>query len=635
MNVGDLYFSFRGDGARLQKDAKVEGDKAGDSFAATFKKSFSGANLGKGLAQGLGLAGALGGVNLISTAVSKFTDIIQDSVQAALADEESQNRLAASLRTNVANWDGNTKAIEANILTKQRLGFQDEQLRDSLTVLVGATHDVAKAQEIQNTAMDLARFKGIDLQTASEALIKVQGGAYRSLKQLGIQLRDGATQTEALAAVQKVAAGQAEAYAQTNRGKLEASQIALGEAMENFGGTIMPAVVAITQEASSVATDLAGNLKTAGDVAQQVGKIMEDLGVGSKDAADGGFDFVHSLQDLLAVGNPTKVSNTLGVLLDTIDKMGVSTEAAREQLAGFGLDIRTNLPEAATTTDKAAGKMADDLGIVQDALGDTSQAAVDWRDKFRDVAGAVIRSANKIRHQFVADAKAMIDGYYDPLETRANLHDTRLQLLADKETLRLAKTKEERRQARDDIVNDLHDEATALTDLADSGKLTADDVRKFAKDARSQYGSMSKSAIADTEAIIRKLQELAGLKPKVKITLDVQMSAADKALLQKVTKHAAGHGPTEFGASGGRFAAGTNLITGENGWEAMRLLPGGGAEVLSHPQSVAALAGATAGAGGGGGIHVHLEDRLQVRSVRDIADGLRMVERQGYLRRAR
>jgi len=129
-------------------------------------------------------------------------------VRSAIDDEASVQRLTSALRANVAGWDGNLDAINKNIEAGMRLGFTDDDLRESLAFLTGATHDIGKAQEIQSTAMDLARFKGIDLKSATEALVKVEAGRFRILASLGIQLKAGATQTEALAAVQAIAAGQ-------------------------------------------------------------------------------------------------------------------------------------------------------------------------------------------------------------------------------------------------------------------------------------------------------------------------------------------------------------------------------------------------------------------------------------------
>lgn len=221
----------------------------------------------KGATGALGKLGvATGGLvtptSLAAAGALAFVGAMTQATRAAIADEESQNRLKASLETNVRGWDGNTDAIEANIKAKQRLGFSDEELRDSLTVLAGATNDVAEAQKIMNTAMDLARFKGIDLKTASEALIKVEGGAYRSLKQLGIKLKDGATSTEALAAVQKVAAGQAEAYGDTTAGAMEAAEIAIDELTESFGTGLVPVVGDAARVVTNL-TDAFTNLNSA------------------------------------------------------------------------------------------------------------------------------------------------------------------------------------------------------------------------------------------------------------------------------------------------------------------------------------------------------------------------------------
>ena len=185
MNIGDVFFALRGDGSGLQVDAKKAAEAAGVTGSRAFASKFS-----ESMKAGLGIGAGIGAFGAIAAVAGKVTDALGDMTRNAIADEESIVRLAASLRANVPDWNSNTDAIEANILAKQRLGFDDETLRDSLSVLVGATHDVTRAQEIQNIAMDLARFKRIDLKTASEALIKVEGGAYRSLKQLGIKLKE-------------------------------------------------------------------------------------------------------------------------------------------------------------------------------------------------------------------------------------------------------------------------------------------------------------------------------------------------------------------------------------------------------------------------------------------------------------
>jgi hypothetical protein len=72
------------------------------------------------------------------------------------------------------------------------------------------------------------------------------------LKSLGIVLKDGATQTEALAAVQKVAMGQAAAYADTLAGKSEALSAKFDDMTEKVGGLLIPALDGLADSALKV-----------------------------------------------------------------------------------------------------------------------------------------------------------------------------------------------------------------------------------------------------------------------------------------------------------------------------------------------------------------------------------------------
>lgn len=196
----------------------------------------------KALVQGVGMGAGMSAYNLMLGAVTGVTNAIGDSISAAIAEEASIAKLGTALKANIPNWNGNTDAIEKTLSARMKLGFADDEQRESLALLVAATNDSAKALDLQRTAMDLARLKGISLADASAALIKVEGGQFRLLKSLGIELKDNATQTEALAAVQKAAEGQAAAYAETTGGKLLVAQTQIGEAMEKFGTAILPAV---------------------------------------------------------------------------------------------------------------------------------------------------------------------------------------------------------------------------------------------------------------------------------------------------------------------------------------------------------------------------------------------------------
>lgn len=182
------------------------------------------------------------GFHLIAEGAGEVVHFVGDMIGEAIKGEASIQKLGTALKANVPNWDGNTAAIEDLIKSHLRLGFADDEQRDSLAKLVAATHNVNEAFNVQRVAMDLARFKGISLADATDALTKVEGGSFRILKSLGIQLGANATQADALAAVEKVASGQAEAFAETTGGKLAAAQARMNDAMERAGEHLLPLV---------------------------------------------------------------------------------------------------------------------------------------------------------------------------------------------------------------------------------------------------------------------------------------------------------------------------------------------------------------------------------------------------------
>jgi len=171
-----------------------------------------------------------------------LTGALVKGVQGAMEEQQQIARLGAALKANVPAWDGDMSAITGAVKARENLGFADDALRASLITLLPATHNIGKALAVQSTAMDLARLKGISLEDASAALTKVEGGQYRMLKSLGIVLKDGATHTEALAAVQQVAMGQAATYAGTLAGKTEILQAKIQDLTEEVGGALIPAL---------------------------------------------------------------------------------------------------------------------------------------------------------------------------------------------------------------------------------------------------------------------------------------------------------------------------------------------------------------------------------------------------------
>lgn len=237
-------------------------------------------NIGKGIAVGAGVA-AFG---LLTGAMDIAIGTLGAMDQAFKDDEVSQTKLAQALKNNIPNWSGSTKAVEEYASAQGKLGFTDDEVRDSLGQLIGITHDLTKAQELNTLAQELARAKGIDLATASDIVTKAAQGNGKALKGLGIDIKGATDAAGMLDAIQQNVKGSAEAWAATNEGKLAVSNVKVGEAMEKIGGVIdkvAQVVLPALADAFSFVADVVaqampfveGAIKALGPVFKAVGAI--------------------------------------------------------------------------------------------------------------------------------------------------------------------------------------------------------------------------------------------------------------------------------------------------------------------------------------------------------------------------
>lgn len=600
MNIGDVFFALRGDGSGLQVDAKKAGAAAGTTAGKSFNQKLS-----DSFKSGLGIGAGIGAFSLLTSAVGGTVDALDAVVKGAIADEESVARLSASLKANVPAWDGNTEAIEANIKAKQRLGFDDETLRDSLAVLVGATHDVTEAQEIQNTAMDLARFKKIDLKTASEALIKVEGGAYRSLKQLGIKLKDNATSTEALAAVQAVASGQAEEFADTTAGSMEAMNIAIDEAGEAIGVKLLPMMDKIV---GFVNLELVPALEDAAKpdgAIDQVVDALSDLG--------NSFDPDPAYEAASAVGELDRaVSDFISDAIDFNTPWDTFVSAENERAAALE-DTADNVREMNRSITTASGSASSWSGGFTRAAKLVSQASEGTAQDIKRDNAAVQRS-----YETLTDS--LLGSFSDNFDTAMGIVDARAALSAGRH------------------------EAAALRKKIASGKLTSKEIA----DARARIKELDIESVAHYEklaemgalsqtgydawlAVVEKLA--AGTKGKVHESYmaaikDIRAlkAAASGNINVSVTyrKTAKPGQAAEPRASGGPVVAGGLYKVNENTPRTEFFAPEMDGRILTHAQGVEAM-----GSGSGSGNTITIYNPEPRPAEADIARVLRRVAALG------
>jgi len=203
-----------------------------------------GANDAKEAIGGISPAALLTGATIVGAA-GLAVGAIASMTQAAAEDEAQQARLEAAIKGAGAATGDYKSQVDAAIAAGQAKAFTDTQTREALQSLVTTTHDVGKATEELTAAQDIARFANVDLATAADAVAKAHAGQDGALRKLLPGLEKGKTASETLAAATNLAAGSAQAYADTTEGSMAVASDAFSELGETIGSAFLPLVKAI------------------------------------------------------------------------------------------------------------------------------------------------------------------------------------------------------------------------------------------------------------------------------------------------------------------------------------------------------------------------------------------------------
>lgn len=207
------------------------------AFSAVEKDATSlGSKMGSALKVG-GLVAAAG-IGAAGFALVSFVKMAAD-------EQAGIERLKTSVASTGVAYEKYADQIDATVRAGEKLAFQDDEIRDSLSALTIATGSIEEATNRQKIAMDLARGTGMDLATASKLVGKVSEENTQVLKRYGITLADGATETEALAEIQKRFAGQSETFAGTATAKWAIFNNQMDNVKESIGSALLPLVTQI------------------------------------------------------------------------------------------------------------------------------------------------------------------------------------------------------------------------------------------------------------------------------------------------------------------------------------------------------------------------------------------------------
>lgn len=541
----------------------------------------------KGVAIGASAAITAKGIGLVEQGAERLGAAIGDVIKAGIDEEASMSRLRTSLAANVPGWNGNTDAILATIKAHVALGFTEDEQRNSLTQLVAATHDVNKAFAVQAVAMDLARFKHISLADASDALTKVEAGSYRILKSLGIELPKHATQVEALAAVEKIAAGQAADFAQTTEGKLVVAQAKLGSVMEDLGVRVLPLVSTGADIVVAALDNVVPVVDGVVGAVNNLSGVLDTLSGATKDSAKVQTDWLGDNVTPLGRGIHGLAEDIGAMTHDTLTWIGVIPDLSNV-VTHAGKDI-DDLGHITSTTDSIVGKAADDMGGRIANVGDAATTAAAETKKATD---QMIAAFLNVKNAMLTDAQQTVTGYYDVLITQDKLAANNAEITKNE---RILASSTATAQQKHDAQVALHqlgaDQAQYLQDLAKGG---ATGSAIFTKNMAALLARLKTAHGAERAEINAEIIALELLSAKAYDAAQKVKTAANGGNLPSYGGHRATGGPVDKGVP---YIVGEHhaelFVPAENG----QIIP----DVPTMPRTPSG-----GGSGGTGGITVNI-----------------------------
>jgi len=365
---------------------------------------------------------------------------------AAIDEERGVALLTTALRENAPAAAGNIAQIEATITERQKLAFADDEQRESLGALVAVTKDSEKALALQRTAMDLARLKGMSLADATTLLGKVYGGNIGILSRYGIQLEAGTTSTEALAEIQKRAAGQAEAFGETTAGAMQAAGLAFDDVVEDIGAQLLPVLTELAHFASDTLIPALREIGgTIGEVIGAIGNFATEVERGLNDMALNFGDMgtrVHEVADSMGADFDATKDLVNYAMTDLDKSFEQAAQYAEEQLARFpdatDEEMRKAVDRIITRTPEMRAAMAEAgksydayLAAMYAGVGPVREAAEKLAVQPRHAVEAEWAAIRSAAYQTQVEmAKGLMDGQNAPKVAM----DAAMQMLEDELT---------------------------------------------------------------------------------------------------------------------------------------------------------------------------------------------------------
>ena len=346
-------------------------------------------------------------------AVGKIADFVKSTTEDALAQAKVMDLLNASIVKIGASFEESRKEIDAYTESMANLGREDTETSQAISKLLIKTNNVEQALKLTTLASDLA---ASGLGTYSEnvdALGKVLiGKGARALLAFGVQVKDNATVTEQLDAIQKRVTQTTEQWATTTEGQISRARAQWAKMKEDLGAFGAITLVNLSNSFANFYNQTGGASKSFGKILAEIVNVWlpvtrEKLG--------------NFAADLLI--NVTQIEN-IGKILNSI--------------TGGKIDWLKNLSNISENIDKQTNKTIEDTkknfekqwADLQGDSADGTQAMIDDLGEYADAASS---SANKVKIAFENIGKTIVSKMEDSIKKIKDLRKEINDLASDTE----------------------------------------------------------------------------------------------------------------------------------------------------------------------------------------------------------
>lgn len=291
-----------------------------------------------------------------------------DAVKAAIDEEAELARLNNTLSTlGFADASESVNAFVDDL--RFATGVADSELRPSLDVLVRATNDVGRAQNLLALATDISAQKQIALSSVVNALAKAEDGSTTALGKLNLGIDKNVLKGQAAIATFSQLAdlygGAAAKQASTLQGTLARLTDGVGELSEAAGGGFLDAFQDALGGTDDAGKDLAQTLRDLQPAAERLGKIFGDyfgdvgvIATGIMDLASA-FDDLGDSSDFARVGIDSMGEAMIGVATGPVVSLIGQTADLVNWIRQIGAESRISLLAWQALKDARAGGLGD------------------------------------------------------------------------------------------------------------------------------------------------------------------------------------------------------------------------------------------------------------------------------------